>query len=132
MVQQPEALMTFRAASLAIAASLIGTAAAAQSVSGYRYSLEMQSDSKEERMATVRDGGDRARYDFASGDGYLLVLDAGRRVVSIHPRDREYNEIADTSLERVIGRALHVVSYTGMVKFILENADVRTLAIGAG
>jgi hypothetical protein len=124
--------MTFRTGSLAALASLIGTAAAAQSVSGYRYSLRMQSDSKDERIASVRDAGDRARYDFASGDGYLLVLDHGRRVVAIHTRDQDYNEIADSSLERVIGKALHAVSRTGLVKFNVEQSDVKTRLIGPG
>ena len=54
---------------------------------------------------------------------YLLILDQGRRVVAVHPHGRDYGEITDTTLEHVVGRALRMVSNTGLVKFHLDNLD---------
>src|SRR5436190_899033 len=124
--------MTLRAFSLAAIAGLIASAAAAQSVAGYRYSIRMGS-SDDEHFARVRDAGDRARLDLGDEDGsYLLILDQGRRVVAVHPHGRDYGEITDTTLEHVVGRALRMVSNTGLVKFHLDNLDIRTREMGPG
>jgi hypothetical protein len=124
--------MTVRTSSLVALASLIGGAAQAQSLSGYRYSLHLQSDSKDQHIASVRDAGDRARYDFAASDDYLLILDGGKRVITVHTADQDYNEVADTSLERVIGQALRAVSKTGLVEFNVKQLDIRTRLVGPG
>jgi hypothetical protein len=103
-------------------------AATSQSLSGYRYDIRMSSESGDRLTAHVRDAGDRARIDFeghgdASGS-YLLLLDGGHRVLAVHPREREYSVVDDTTLERIVGTALHAVSATGLVRFRLDDVAI--------
>src|SRR5689334_24519020 len=124
--------MRFRVALLATAACLASSVAQGQSLSGYRYSLRLQTDAKDQHVASVRDAGDRARYDLETSNDYVLTLDGGKRFLSVHPRDRDYNETVDTGVERIIGKALRAVSSTGLVDFNLKQLDVRTRLIGSG
>jgi hypothetical protein len=129
-----------RHTSLALAACLLQTAAAApgasQSLPGYRYEIRMSTESGDRLTAHVRDVGDRARIDFDrpgdAGGSYLLLLEGGHRVLAVHPREREYSVVDDTTLERIVGTALHAVSATGLVRFRLDNVAIVPERLEAG
>ena len=118
--------LAFAAALLPFAAG--PAAATAQTLPGYRYDIRMSADAGDRVTGHVRDAGDRARIDFDGHDeaagSYLLLLDGGHRVLAVHPREREYSVVDDTTLERIVGIALHAVSGTGLVRFRLNDVAI--------
>jgi hypothetical protein len=118
-----------------VAAAPVLSAQAAPS-RGYRYVLRMDAEHGDHLVATVRDAGDRARLDFDShdpnDDSYLLLLQGGRRIVSVHPREREFSIVNDTTLERIIGKALHAVTDIGLVQFRVSDVEITPESLGTG
>ncbi|HJQ65824.1 MAG TPA: hypothetical protein VJ816_05585 [Gemmatimonadales bacterium] len=117
-------------AALLLAASLLQT----QSVTGTRYTFNMITDD-DSTAGVVREDGRRARIDFFrknASDDYVLVLDGGRRVVSIHPREGEYGMTDDSTFSRVAAIGLRAVSATGVVRFRVRDMHVSSRRLGAG
>jgi len=118
-------------AALLLAASLLQTP---PGVPGTRYTFNIITDD-DSTTGVVREDGRRARIDFHRKDAshdYVLVLDGGRRVVSIHPREGEYAMTDDSTFARVAGIGLRAVSATGVVRFRVRDMHVSSRRLGAG
>ena len=120
---------------LVLAALLAATPIAAQSVSGYRYLLRMTSSNGENVVGTVRLAGDKERIDFPPGarsndDGYILLLNGGHTVVTVHTDRREYEMVDDTTFQRLIGAALDAMG--NLVTLHLADVKIETQSLGVG
>lgn len=118
-------------AALLLAASLLQTQSA---VTGTRYTFNMITDD-DSTAGVVREDGRRARIDFFrkdASDDYMLVLDGGRRVVSVHPREGEYGMTDDSTFSRVAAIGLRAVSATGVVRFRVRDMHVSSRRLGVG
>jgi hypothetical protein len=100
-------------------------AAPAQGVAGTRYTFRMTPDHGDALIGTVREDGRTARIDFvtrrARDDEYLLVRDG--QLVAVHPDDREYSVIDDSTFERIAGVGLQAASDIGVVRFRVREAQ---------
>lgn len=118
-------------AALLLAASLLQPP---PSVTGTRYKFNIITDD-DSTAGMVREDGRRARIDFFrkdASDDYVLVLDGGRRVVSIHPREGEYGMTDDSTFARVAAIGLRAASATGVVRFRVRDMHVSSRRLGAG
>ncbi len=115
---------------LLLAAGLVQTP---QTIPGTRYTFQVITDD-DSSTGRVREDGRRARIDFQR-DGstdYVLVLDGGRRVASVHPRDGEYAETDASTFARAAAIGLRAVSATGVVRFRVRDQRVSSRRLGAG
>ena len=107
-----------------------------QGIPGTRYTFRMTIGSDEPVLGTVREGTHRARVDMqkhgAPEDDYLVITHDGHRVISVHPSSGEYSVVDDSVFERVIGIGLQAVSGTGIVRFRVHDASIRSERLGAG
>ncbi|HEV8263718.1 MAG TPA: hypothetical protein VGQ06_02125 [Gemmatimonadales bacterium] len=110
--------------------------AAAQAVQGQRYTLRMTSEGASEIIATVREGNGRARIDFERSHGgpesYILVNHGTGTVVFVRPEEREYTVVDDTTFERIVGKALRMVTQSGVVQVQLRDVRITPERLGAG
>ncbi|HEY7685294.1 MAG TPA: hypothetical protein VH833_04220 [Gemmatimonadales bacterium] len=105
-----------------------------QGTPGTRYTFRMITEN-DSTVGTVREDGRRARIDLThhgESHDYVLVLDGGRRVVSVHTREGEYSETADTTFERVVGLGLRAADATGVVRFRVRDVRITTKHLGPG
>lgn len=103
-------------------------------VSGTRYTFRMISED-DSTVGTVREDGRRARIDMVrdhTGDDYVLVLDGGRRVASIHPHEGDYAVTDDSTFTRVAGIGLRAASATGVVRFRVRDVRISSRRLGPG
>lgn len=130
------AFRSVAAVALAITLSPLPSSIAAQTVQGQRYVLRMTTGGDRELIATVREGGGRARIDFERSEdgasGYLIVSDGARTVTLVHPDKREYSVVDDTTFERIIGKALRVVAQIGVLQVQLRDVRIQGERLGAG
>lgn len=104
------------------------------SVPGTRYTFTMITED-DSSSGLVREDGHRARIDFSHKDAredYLLVLDGGRRVASIHPSEGEYTITDDSTLAQAAAIGLRAASATGLVGFRLQDLHVSSRRLGPG
>jgi len=115
---------------------------AGQAVPGQTYAVRMTTEGEPTLVATARESGGRLRMDFPrsredhEGDegheGYLLVRDGGRTVVLVHPEEREYSVVDDTTFEQIVGKALQVVTQTGVVQVQVRDVNITPERLGPG
>lgn len=120
------------AAALILAASLLQTQSA---VTGTRYTFNMITDDDSTAGLVREDGRGRARIDIRNkgrSDDYVLVLDGGRRVVSVHPDEGEYAETDESTFTRVAAIGLRAASATGVVRFRVRDMEVSSRRLGPG
>lgn len=85
---------------------------------------------------TVRLHGDDVRIDTdmkendQDPESYILVLDGGTRMLSVHPRRREVDETSATTFEHIIGTSLRVVR--PLVRFRVRDLVITPERLGAG
>lgn len=85
---------------------------------------------------TVRLHGDAERIDFngKSSDSdpgaYILVLDGGTRMISVHPSRHKAEEISATTFERIVGTSLRAVR--PLVRFTVRDITITPERLGAG
>lgn len=131
-------MTSWLAAPLLLATLAQGAPAGGGGVQGYRYNLHMTSDRDRELVATVREGQGRARIDFERSDDregndtYILLSDNGRTVVFVKPASREYTVVDDTTFERIVGRALRMVTNLGVVNIQLRDVRIVPERLGVG
>jgi hypothetical protein len=105
-----------------------------QGVSGTRYSFNMITDD-DSIAGLVREDGRRARIDL-SGHGhdrdYILILDRGHRVASIHPGESEYSMTDDSTFAHAAAIGLRAASATGIVRFRVRDMHVSSRRVGTG
>ncbi len=126
-----------RAALLLSVALAAASAVSAQTVQGRRYALRMSSGGERELVATVREAGGRARIDVdrphePGPGGYILVTDGGRTLILVHPEEREYSVVDDTTFERIVGKALRVVTQTGVLQVQVRDVKIVPERLGPG
>lgn len=103
----------------------------------FRTSESGDSKHRDDAMSgTVRLRGDDVRIDVdrKSNDNdpgsYILVLDGGTRMLSVHPSRHEVDEIDAATFERIIGVSLRAVR--PLVRFRVHDLTVTPERIGAG
>jgi hypothetical protein len=85
---------------------------------------------------TVRVHGGDVRIDVDHGrddndpGSYLLVLDNGTRMLSVHPSRHEAEEMSAAGFERIVGTSLRAVG--PIVHFNVGNVAIATERLGAG
>lgn len=90
----------------------------------------------DDMTGTVRMHGDAVRIDIdrKSNDHdpgeYMLVLDGGTRLLSVHPSRRKVEEIDASNFERIIGTSLRMVR--PIVRFSVRDVDITPARLGAG
>lgn len=112
----------------------IVTLALLQGVPGHRYVFRMTSDHEDPIVGTVREDGRDARIDFdtrqAHDPEYMLVRDG--RLIVVHPDDREYSVMEDSTFERIAGVGLQAASDVGVVRFRVHDAQIVPERLGPG
>lgn len=112
----------------------IVTLALLQGVPGHRYTFRMTPDHGDSVVATVREDGRNARIDFDArrqrDDEYLLVRDG--HFIVVHPDDREYSVVDDSTFERIAGVGLQAASDVGVVRFRVHDAQLVPERLGPG
>lgn len=100
----------------------------------YMYTFTTTEESGSPSSGTVRVHGDRTRIDMAkrgtASRDYILLIDSGTRVMSVHPDRKEVDQISSPSFERIIGTSLRMVS--PLVKFKVLNSRISYERIGTG
>jgi hypothetical protein len=129
-------IVTHVIASVAVLALAGPPSLIAQTVQGQRYVLHMTSDGERELVATVRESGGRARIDLErshdGSGGYIIVTDDARTLILVHPDQREYTVVDDTTFERIVGKALRVVAQTGVLQVQLRDVKIVPERLGPG
>jgi hypothetical protein len=109
-------------------------AALLQGVPGYRYTFRVTPDHGDRVIGTVREDGRTARIDFDAGrsrdDEYLLVRPG--QLLVIHPDEREYSVVDDSTFERIAGVGLEAASDVGVVRFRVRDAQITPERLGPG
>jgi hypothetical protein len=109
-------------------------AALLQGVPGHRYVFRATFDHGDRVVGTVREDGRTARIDLESGragdDEYLLI--AGGQLLAVHPEDREYSVVDDSTFERIVGVGLEAAADIGVVRFRVRDAQFIPERLGAG
>jgi hypothetical protein len=109
-------------------------AAQLQGVPGYRYTFRMTPDHGGRIAGTVREDGRNARIDFDAGrqgdDEYLLVRPG--QLLVVHPDEREYSVVDDSTFERIAGVGLQAASDVGVVRFRVRDAQITPERLGPG
>lgn len=77
----------------------------------------------------VRIDVDRKRSD-DDPDSYILVLDNGTRMLSVHPRRHEVEEMSAAGFERIVGTSLRAVR--PIVRFHISDPAIAPERLGAG
>lgn len=82
----------------------------------------------------IHDGNVRIDVDHKRNDddpdSYMLVLDNGIRMLSVHPRRHEADEIDAGTFERIVGISLRAVR--PIVRFHITDAAIAPEQLGAG
>src|SRR5665213_2417270 len=130
MVQAITALLT-----IAIAGTGSGAGRCVDSAppSDYVYTFRAAGDEDDDPTSgTVRAHGDRIRIDMdkKDSDDYILLTNAGKQMMSVHPDKKEVDLMSSPNFEHIIGTSLKAVS--PMVKFNVLNDRIRSDRIGAG
>lgn len=109
-------------------------AALLQGVPGYRYTFRMTPDHGDGVAGMVREDGRDARIDFdagrSRGDEYLLVRPG--QLLVVHPDEREYSVVDDSTFERIAGVGLEAASDVGVVRFRVHDAQITPERLGPG
>lgn len=117
-------------------ASSVTRAASSDLVYTFRTSETGGHSHDDEMTGTVRvHGGDvRIDVDHSREDddpgAYILVLDDGARMLSVHPSRREAEEMSAAGFERIVGISLRAVR--PLVRFRVSDAAIATERLGAG
>lgn len=98
----------------------------------YMYTFTTTEESGSESSGTVRVHGGRTRIDMDKNDShdYIILTDAGKRMLSVHPDRKEVDQISSPSFERIIGTSLSAVS--PIVKFKVQNAKISFGRVATG
>jgi hypothetical protein len=109
-------------------------AALLQAVPGHRYTFRATFEHNERVVGTVREDGHTARIDLQDrrpGDDDDLIAGDGRLIV-VHPDNREYSEVDDSTFERIAGIGLQAASDIGVVRFRVRDARFIPERLGPG
>lgn len=97
------------------------------------YTFKVSGEDDDGTTGTVRVHGDRVRIDMdkrGNDREYILVVDGGTRMLSVHPDKREVDQISSPSFEHIIGTSLSAVS--PLVKFKVMNAKISSSRVATG
>ncbi len=98
----------------------------------YMYTFTTSEQSGSPTNGTVRVHGDRTRIDMTgkNSNSYILLIDGGTKMLSVHPDRREVEQINSPNFEQIIGTSLRAVS--PIVKFRVLNSKISSQRVGTG
>lgn len=117
-------------------ASLATQPASSDLVYTFRTSETGDHSRDDEMTGTVRVHGGDVRIDVDHNrenddpGAYILVLDNGARMLSVHPSRHEVEEMSAAGFERIVGTSLRAVR--PLVRFRVSDPAITTEQLGAG